>query len=344
MFTLRALAITTYGETSSGRVAAQRQLNQILGWLWDVAAGPVLDALGYRTQATPRVQWPRLWWAPGGLMGPLPIHAAGHHSDPADDPGRRAVINRVISSYTPTITALRHARRLAYPPAGEGMPPQALIVVMPTTPGLPGSGELRFVREEARMIAERLPGAIILTEPDSADGDDASGAAFDPDAIPTRSNVFAHLADCPVAHFACHGDSDAADPSNGRLLLHDHRETPLTVSALNAVRLDRARLAYLSACTTALFANAELIDEAIHLASAFQLAGYPHVIGTLWPIDNYVAVQIADSFYATLASKALDSAVNTSYAAVALHDAIRAIRDRYPAAPSLWASHMHAGA
>lgn len=277
-------------------------------------------------------------------MGLLPIHAAGHHNDPANDPGRRAVIDRVISSYTPTITALLHARRPAPPLTGEGATHPALIVTMPTTPGLEDHGQLRFVQEEARMLASRLPGAIILTEPDPANGDDASRAASDPDAIPTRANVFAHLATCPIAHFACHGTNNPADPSSSRLLLHDHRDAPLTVSALGSAHLEHARLAYLSACDTALSTSTQLIDEAIHLASAFQLAGYPHVIGTLWAIDDYVAVQIAETFYAALIEKGSDLALDASYAAIALHEAIRAVRDTFPTTPSLWASHIHTGA
>ncbi|MGB9227960.1 hypothetical protein, partial [Mycobacterium sp.] len=46
----QALHLTADGETSSKRTAAQRQLNHILGWLWDAAAGPILDILGYGTQ------------------------------------------------------------------------------------------------------------------------------------------------------------------------------------------------------------------------------------------------------------------------------------------------------
>ncbi|MBL7500867.1 CHAT domain-containing protein [Frankia sp. CNm7] len=78
-----------------------------------------------------------------------------------------------------------------------------------------------------------------------------------------------------------------------------------------------------------------LVDEAIHLASAFQLAGYRHVIATLWPIGDQHAVAVADDIYAALAT--------TGDAAAAVHTAVRELRDRWAAAPSTWASHIHVG-
>lgn len=269
-------------------------------------------------------------------MGLLPIHAAGHHGDP-DDPRGRAVIDRVISSYTPTIGALRHARRPATLADSQQATPPALIVAMPTTPGLPYGGELRFVPEEVRILNSRLPGSVALIEPEVADRDATAGAASGQETAPTRANVLTHLAVCPIAHFACHGVNDPADPSRSRLLLEDHSQAPLTVSALGSLHLSHARLAYLSACDTALSASTQLIDEAIHLASGFQLAGYPHVIGTLWAIDDRIAVTIADAFYAAFTNEP-DSA------ATALHEAVRAARTDLCATPSLWASHIHVGA
>lgn len=60
--------------------------------------------------------------------------------------------------------------------------------------------------------------------------------------------------------------------------------------ARNTTPSGRGTLAYQSACETALTGKARLLDEAIHLTSAFQLADYPHVIGTPWPIDDEIAV------------------------------------------------------
>ena len=62
---------------------------------------------------------------------------------------------------------------------------------------------------------------------------------------------------------------------------------------------DRRRTGLLLACTTAL-TRPDLADEAVHITTAFQLAGYPHVIGTLWPINDSLAVEVARKIYDSL--------------------------------------------
>ena len=324
--------ITTAGSPLV-RVHAEEALRQVLGWLWDNAAGPVLHALGYQGPPPPGEPWPRLWWVGVGPLSLLPIHAAGHHTSPPD-PRYRTVMDRVISSYTPTIGALAHART-PHAPAAPGAASRSLIVAMPITPDLPGQGRLAYVSAEAAMLRARLPNPTLLTEPpvghDTTDGQ-----------VPTRAAVLEHLPGCTIAHFACHGRTDPIDPSQSRLLLHDHQRDPLTVAALAPLALDHARLAYLSACSTARTSDTSLLDEAVHLTSAFQLAGFPHVIGTLWEISDATAVEIADSFYAALTSP--DGTLNPDHAARALHHAARTQRNQHPAAPYLWASHIHVGA
>ena len=334
----RALhAATDLGVSMLDRIAAQKELLEILGWLWDTAAGPVLDTLGYRQPPPPGAVWPRLWWAPGGLLGLLPVHAAGHHAESlAGDRARRTVMDRVVSSWTPTIRALRYARR--HPsalPTGR-----ALIVAMPVTPGLPDGGELPNVPAEVERVHALLPDAIVLAGPGITSDGFPHGTGIT--GVPTRASVFEHLPGCPIAHFACHGFSNPEDPSNSLLLLQDHDSTPLTVASLAPVNLDRAQLAYLSACDTAFTSAAGLIDEAIHLTTAFQLAGFPHVIGTLWQIDDGLAISVADAFYTTLRTST--GTVDTSRAAFAVHHAVLATRASLPATPSLWAAYLHAGA
>lgn len=325
------------------REQAQAVLVDVLEWLWDAAAGPVLDVLGYKGPPPPEAEaeLPRVWWAPGGLLGLLPLHAAGHHADAPQDPYRRTVMDRVVSSYTPTVRALRRARgRTPGGRTGAAATERALIVAMPTTPGLPGGGRLRFADAEAAVPSDLFPDRVVLREQVGAEGD----------AAPTKANVLAHLPRCAVAHFACHGTSDPADPARSRLLLHDHAVAPLTVGSLAPVALDHAKLAYLSACRTAAIDTAGLFDEAIHLTSAFQLAGFPHVIGTLWEIDDPIAVRIARAFYEGLRTDS--GSIDPDRAARALHSAVRQVRDGHDLppghdrrrAPLLWAAHLHAGA
>jgi CHAT domain-containing protein len=247
-------------------------------------------------------------------------------------------MDRVISSYTPTVRALRYAREQASRQADPSCAStRALIVAMPTTPGLAGHGRLTFVDRELTALRTHLPNHVLLQEPDPTEG----LPELSPN-TPTKARVMDHLSECPIAHFACHGDSHPTDPSRSLLLLHDHTDAPLTVASLAPVQLDRAQLAYLSACRTASIDAAKLIDEAIHLTTAFQLAGFPHVIGTLWEINDQIAAAVADAFYAHLRIEG--NTVDTSRAAYALHTAVRAVRDAKPRTPSLWGAYLHAGA
>lgn len=299
----------------------QHTLTAILEWLWDNVTGPVLDHLGHRD--TPTSEWPRVWWAPGGRLGLLPLHAAGHHTDRS----RRTVLDRVISSYTPTIRALGHARaRTAQHPTSS------LIVAMPTTPGLPGDGHLPHVLREAEALRTLLPDPLTLVEP-------APGTTG-PD-TPTTRRVLDELPKHAIAHFACHGTHDTTDPAASSLLLHDHAESPLTVAHLVPIDLHSAQLAYLSACNTALNKADRFLNEAIHLAAAFHVAGFPHVVGTLWAVDDEIAVEFATRFYRALRTP---TGLDVGRSAHALHTAVRAHRDAHTATPYLWASHLHWGA
>lgn len=326
----------TGAQTRPSVTSPQSELSRILAWLWDNAVGPVLHALGYDRVPQPGETVPRIWWAPGGVLGLLPIHAAGHHDDP-DGPAKRTVIDRVASSYTPTIRALRYARQARSRAAQARQ--RTLIVAMPTTPGLTSRAALPNVTREAEMLTGCLPDPILLTE---VDPDQIGDQDIEPSRRPTKSNVLTQLQDCTIAHFACHGSADLADPSRSRLLLSDHASDPLTVASLAPVNLGgRTQLAYLSACSTAFAAAAQVVDEAIHMSSAFQLVGFPCVVSTLWEINDRLAVDMAEDFYRRIMP---GGAVEPDRTAYALRDAVRAMRDRFPNSPSLWASYINSGA
>jgi hypothetical protein len=296
---------------------AETELVDQLGWLWDAVTGPVLDALGLVTKPREEV-WPRLWWCPSGLLTFLPLHAAGYHAT-RFDPVPATVLDRVIPGYTPTIRALTHARRPAALRATTSGVGPLLVVAMTHTPG---GHDLPGVAAEAELLEGLYPGTLVLNDDDA-----------------TYDSVTTALPGYPWAHFACHGLSDPDHPSDSYLLLADHSIRRLTVIDVSRLRFEHAQLAYLSACSTARI-GARLADEAIHLAAGFQLAGYRHVIATLWPVDDYAAQRIAGDVYLRLGTDASD-------AAVALHAAIRGLRDDPDEdcadRPSIWAAHLYNG-
>ncbi|MGF1428256.1 CHAT domain-containing protein [Kitasatospora sp. LaBMicrA B282] len=312
----RALAAAT---DPAGEQRAQQDIAEVLAWTWDCVTAPVLDALGL-LGAPPGDAWPRLWWSPGGALAALPLHAAGRHGGAADG-SRQSVLDRVISSYTPTVRALAYARDRAARPRPAG---RLLAVALPDTPG---AAPLGGVRREVRELRRLLPTDVL------------SGAEA------TLGGVLRVLPGYSYVHFACHGVGDPDDPSNARLLVHDHRDRPLTVRRLSRLDLPEARLAVLSACETARGPE-RLADESIHITSAFQIAGYPHAIGTLWPVHDVVAVRVAREFYRFLrAGRPADApGLDADRSAAALHHAVRQCRADFGRSPSLWAAHVHSGA
>ncbi len=176
---------------------AQQVLLDILAWTWNSITEPVLCALGHTSmpQAHSAHDWPRLWWCPTGALASLPLHAAGHHADVTSGAANpRTVLDRVVSSYAPTIRSLRYRRqRSRVQPAGH----QTLIVA-PTE--IPETMPLDQVATEARMIAGLLPGSTVL------DGQAA-----------IRPTVLEALRTSRVVHFACHGVSDWSTPQSSLL-------------------------------------------------------------------------------------------------------------------------------
>jgi CHAT domain-containing protein len=153
----------------------------------------------------------------------------------------------------------------------------------------------------------------------------------------TQVRVMSELPHHRWLHFCGHGVTNPDSPSRSHLVLRGP-EPRLTVADISRLDLPDAELAYLSACGTA-GTGAALADEALHVASALQLAGYRHVVGTLWEVDDEVALRIAGEMY-----RALDpAATETRQVAHALHRAVRAVRDRYRTSPWFWAAHIHVG-
>ncbi len=223
------------------------------------------------------------------------------------------MLDRAVSSYTTTVRALGHARTRR----PDSTIRSTLIIPVADTPGapLPGSSV------ETTVISNLIPHARLLKHP-------------------TRSAALKALPQYQIAHFACHGHADWDEAARSRLILTDDAVAPLTVADITALNLT-TDLAYLSACDTGVTAP-RLADESLHITGAFHLAGYRHVIGTLWSVDDLAAAEIAADFYAHLTTQGT-TPPQPDRSAHALHHASRDLRARYPSTPTYWAAHTHTG-
>jgi CHAT domain len=120
-----------------------------------------------------------------------------------------------------------------------------------------------------------------------------------------------------------------------------------------------ARIAFLSACSTAEVKARGLGDEGLHLASAFQVAGFAGVVGSLWTVDDEVCVALAEGFYKRLLGgeeggkgsgkegvkgKMEEGLGNGGRVAEALRYAVMRLKARYPESPFAWTPFVHFGA
>ncbi|MFB4298589.1 CHAT domain-containing protein [Actinomadura sp. NTSP31] len=286
---------------------AQRVLRATLTWMWESAVQPILADLKTQDYAGRKR---RIWWCPIGMLAFLPWHAAGTF----DSGESESILNTAISSYTPTLKSLaRSADEIQDPEADT-----ALIVAMPKTPRM---GDLPSATHEAESVGNLVPGSEIVSS-DRA----------------TRNRVIDGLRHHSYAHFACHAEQDPLNPFASKLILVDGT---LDLSALADMRLPNSRLAYLSCCNT-LVGGFLLSDESVHLASAFQVAGYQHVVATLWPVMDAVAADVAELFYRAMLGNQADGNVGHD-PALSLHTAVETLRRRYPQHPLYWAAHVHTG-
>ncbi|KAK2750080.1 hypothetical protein FQN57_004572 [Myotisia sp. PD_48] len=299
---------------------------QFLSWLWQGCAKPVIDMLQHHAQSS---VLPRIWWIGAGLASSFPFHAAGDGSVGSME----WVCYRAISSYTPSIKTLMYSIE-SVPQREAPRNPKVLIVTMDKTPGaddLPGANE---EEKEVKASVGNFISVQAIDKPDAA-------------------LVMQHLTQCNIAHFACHGVSNAVDPSNSGLLLQASptgqqqgaKQDLLSVQKISQMRLSHAEIAYLSACSTAENLSRNLADEALHIVSGFQVAGFRHVLGCLWPSSDRVCVQVAKYFYSNLL-KGGAGEYNDRDIAVAMHKAVLQIRSsaEYCKRPLLWAQYVHFGA
>ncbi|KAF9762253.1 hypothetical protein IL306_003488 [Fusarium sp. DS 682] len=266
--------------------------------LWDNITGPVLEILGFTETPSDLQEWPHVWWICTGPLSRYPLHASGRHRERSGN----TVMDRVISSYTPSLKALLHGRRHRDVTVGQA---EALLIEMEYTTGqarLPqASAEIKVVSEICESMAIR---PVSLSQ--------------------SKQDYLACLRTAKIFHFAGHGYTNSGNPSKSHLCLSDSSD-PLTVGDVLKLNLHEKSpfLAYLSACSTGQVDNDKFTDESIHLISAFQLAGFRHVIGTLWKVKDKHCVDVARITYEAIR----DGGMTDESVCQGLHKATRILRD-----------------
>ncbi|CAH0051084.1 unnamed protein product [Clonostachys solani] len=281
---------------------------ETLEWLWETIASPILDCLGFtHALGQDESQWPRIWWVATGIMSSFPIHAAGWHAA-SPDLGH-TVLDRVVSSYSSSIKAIIYSqRRPAFDYEKLRDQSQALLVAVPQAPGcssLPSAAKEHLVLQK---LFNTISWKVHAAEN-------------------TKNGVMSRLRSSQVFHFAGHGTVDPLNPSRSFLFLEDWKKDPFTVAELLELNLQQGMpfLAYLSACRTGQIRDEESLDESVHLISAFQLAGFRHVIGTLWEVNDDICVDMANYAYQAMWNgRFTDRSV-----CLGLHTAMRKLRDEW---------------
>jgi hypothetical protein len=272
-----------------------KKLLRDLGLLWRVLMEPLMLELGFtETSLDP----PRVWWIPTGILSLFPLHAAGNPKT------GRNVMQYVVSSYTTSLKALARARlidaRRKQDKDGtvqDQIPDTALVISMDETPS---RDNLPCSKVEELAVQSAFPDTEILSRP-------------------CRIDVLTTLKKSPsVVHFTCHGETIYENPFESRLLLSDWESNPLTVDVLLEQEIRGLQFAYLSVCFAADAGVENEQDECVHLASAFQVAGFPSVIGSLWYVSEEAALQVAQDFYGYFQRR---GGFDVRHAARALHQA-----------------------
>ncbi|KAG8809751.1 hypothetical protein FRC19_005034 [Serendipita sp. 401] len=281
-------------------------LRGILRTLWLDVVEPVLQGLEYKVELK---KPPRIWWCPTGPLAFLPIHAAGQYDTASVG---RKLSDYVVSSYTPTLTAILSEARI------KAKSFKLLAVALPLTPY---ASSLPYTTNEIERI-QKLTTKTSLVELTSESA--------------TVKRVVEEMKASDWVHLACHGEQVIEKAMKSGLLLHDKK---LELSEMIKLSLPRAEFAFLSACQTAT-GDEKVAEESVHLASGMLFAGYRGLIATMWSINDKDAPQVAEDVYQRILK---DGKPKREEAARALHDAVKRLREESKGDMLSWVPFIHIG-
>jgi CHAT domain-containing protein len=189
----------------------------------------------------------------------LPLHAAGIY----DIGQEECCSNYVISSYTPTLTALLRAQK-SIPTLTKFDAKLVLAAAVKTAnSNLPTLWNVEDEIDRVRVAAKEARISVDDTYMDA-------GAVM--------RGVTDALKNADLVHIACHGIQDPDNALSSGFHLVDGT---LTVSHLMELDLKNAFFAFLSACETAK-GDEKQPDQTVHLAATMLYVGFRSVVATMW--------------------------------------------------------------
>ncbi|HEY9298015.1 MAG TPA: CHAT domain-containing protein, partial [Phormidium sp.] len=149
--------------------------------------------------------------------------------------------------------------------------------------------------------------------------------------IATKDLVVSKAPNSSLLYFATHGIASSNNPLTGGFLMLSAQQLEQgwwTAKEVQEMKLQLAEIAVLSACQTGLGKNHDA--GVIGLARAFQIAGVPRVVISLWSVDDRATSYLMKAFMQNL---------QNDMPAEALRKAMLEARKQHPD-PAKWASFV----
>ncbi|KAJ5455720.1 uncharacterized protein N7458_003984 [Penicillium daleae] len=311
-------------------------LTRMLELAWVFIVEPICSGLGLKEHIpTPDCPFaPRVLWIPTGIFAQIPLHAAGNYSSGILTDSATA---RITSSYIASFRMLQHVRSRSRGIQTAGNNGVVLSTASKSWASLP-KGIRKYFLPSADVEAAGVTDAARFIQ-----------WAQMPRAV--KAQLLDVLPSCNYLHVNSHAETDVADPSRSHLILLDEAATEsepviarLSVKEISSAVADKSILAFLAACSTAYGSVPELLDEGLQIGNAFQLAGFPHVIASLWPVYDFVCPTLAREFYQFLNDHTDEhGGIGNDAISWALHHAVSTLKEEYLDEPLIWAPFIHLG-
>ncbi len=296
---LRARRAVEAASTEAAAGAARRAWLPVLGtlceWAWQVAVGPLLDAVPARTAHAER----RIVLVPAGELGLVPWHAAGPGHGPYAC--QRAVFSYASSARQFAEAARRRPRPWGENPvlisdAAESLYLTAIGVAYLQGTHYPGAAVFGYARDKLACPAPGTPAAT---------RDDVLRA------LPRPGHPGASL-----LHFGCHGHVQVPvlgssltlgaashlragtagnENEKDKVQIRDILRQARSAHAGGAGPAGAGGLAVLAACLTDV--TERDFDEALTLAAAFLSAGAAGVVAARWEVGDAVTALFMNVFH-----------------------------------------------